>query len=133
MDCWEYFRESGASEEEAFHSAHRVFRGGDGAPGGGVFAKDTVYVGGLMRVQGFCLAAIRDGRKDLPLRLFTGRLTTGDVLDLQEAFEDGTIEPPRVAPDWVRALDCLAAFLTVGGLVTRIDLDAVTLDHFSRR
>ena len=52
---------------------------------------------------------------------------------LEEAFDDGTIEPPRVAPEWVQELDCLAAFLTVSGLVTRIDLDAVELDDFSRR
>ena len=133
MDCWRYFREAGASGEEAYHSARRVFRGGDAAPLGGVFAKDSVYVGGLMRVQGFCLTAIRDGRKELPLRLFSGRLTTGDVLDLEEAFADGTIEEPRVAPEWVQELDCLAAFLTVGGLVTQLDLDAVTLDDFSPR
>ena len=133
IDIWNSFREAGESEPEAFHSARRIFRGGDGTAGGGIFAKDAVYVGGLMRVQGFCLTAIRDGRKELPLRLFSGRLTPGDVLDLDEAFVDGTIALPAVAPQWVQALDCLAAFLTVSGLVTRIDLDAVELEAFSDR
>ncbi len=133
LDVWRFFCESGAAEEEAFHSTARVFRGGEGAPGHGVFAKDAVYVGGLMRVQGFCLTAIRDGRKALPLRLFSGRLTSGDVLDLEPAFADGTIAPPNIAPEWVRALDCLAAFLTVGGLLTTVDLEAVELESFTDR
>lgn len=133
VDVWRFFREAGQDAEESFHSTRRIFRGGDATPGGGVFAKDLVYVGGLMRVKGFCLTAMRDGHKDLPLRLFAGRLTSGDVVDLASAFDDGTIEMPRVAPDWVRNIDCLAAFLTVSGLLTRVDLDAVELDDFLER
>jgi len=133
IDVWHTFREAGQTEEESFHSTRRVFRGGDASPGGGVFAKDAVYVGGLMRVKGFCLTAIRDGRKDLPLRLFAGRLTSGDAVDLEPAFADGTIVGTGLAPEWVRNLDCLAAFLTVSGLLTQVDLDAVDLEAFTER
>lgn len=133
VDVWNKFRSSGQSDVESYQSAARIFRGGDGAPDSGVFAKDGVYVGGLMRVQGFMLTAIRDGEKGFPLHLFAGRLTSGDVVDLREAFEDGTIEGPRIAPEWVRDLDCLAASLTVAGLSTQIDLDAVELESFTER
>lgn len=133
VDVWRFFVESGQTEDESFHSTRRVFRGGDACPSGGVFTKDAVYVGGLMRVQGFFLTAIRDGRKSLPLRLFAGRLTSGDVVDLEPAFEEGTIAPPITAPDWVREQDCLAAYLTVGGLLTRVDLDQVELEDFTER
>jgi len=133
VEVWERFRAAGQSDEESYHSTRRIFRGGDAAPGQGVFAKDSVYVGGLVRVQGFLLTAIRDGHKSLPLRLFAGRLTSGDAVDLTPAFDEGTIAPPAIAPQWVRNLDCLAAFLTVGGLMTRIDLDAVDLESFTDR
>jgi len=133
VEIWARFRAAGQSDEESYHSTRRIFRGGDGTPGHGVFAKDAVYVRGLVRVQGFLLTAIRDGHKTLPLRLFSGRLTSGDVVDLTQAFEEGTITPPAIAPRWVRNLDCLAAFLTVGGLMARVDLDAVDLESFTDR
>lgn len=133
VEVWERFRAAGQSDEESYHSARRIFRGGDATPRRGVFAKDSVYVGGLVRVQGFLLTAIRDGHKSLPLRLFSGRLTSGDAIDLASAFDEGTIAPPTIAPQWVRNLDCLAAFLTVGGLMTRVDLDAVELESFTDR
>lgn len=132
-EVWARFREAGDDDAEAFHSTRRIFRGGDACPGGGVFTKDTVYVGGLVRVQGFLLTAIRDGQKHLPLRLFCGRLTSGDVVDLEPAFEDGTIAPADIAPRWVREVECLAAFLTVGGLMTQVDLAQVVLSDFLER
>ncbi|MBL8618599.1 MAG: DUF1704 domain-containing protein [Deltaproteobacteria bacterium] len=126
MEVYEVFRAGGQPPQESFASAQRVLRGGDGARHNGVccgiFAKDLAYVRGLWQVHGFMLAAANEGRKELPLRLFSGRLTPGDTVALDPLFAAGWIDPPAVAPRWVREQDCLAAFLVFGALNTRVDL-----------
>lgn len=126
MDLVRLFQEGGQSLPDAFASSQRVLRGGDAHRHNGVscgiFAKDLAYVRGLWTVHGFMLAAANEGRKDLPLRLFAGRLTPGDAVALEPLFHAGWITPPTVAPRWVREQDCLAAFLVFGALNTRVDL-----------
>jgi uncharacterized protein (TIGR02421 family) len=126
MQVYAVFREGGQPPQESFASAQRVLRGGDATWHNGVccgiFAKDLAYVRGLWQVHGFMLAAAHEGRKELPLRLFSGRLTPGDTVALDPLFAAGWIDPPAVAPRWVREQDCLAAFLVFGALNTRVDL-----------
>lgn len=126
MELYRLFLAGGQSAADGFASAQRVLRGGDAARNNGVccgiFAKDLAYVRGLWQAHGFLLAAAREGRKELPLRLFCGRLTPGDAVALDPLFAAGWIDPPAVAPRWVREADCLAAFLVFGALNTRVDL-----------
>ena len=126
MDVFRLFLGGGQSPADSFASAQRVLRGGDASRQNGVccgiFAKDLAYVRGLWQAHGFLLAAAREGRKEMPLRLFCGRLTPGDAVALDPLFTAGWIVPPVVAPRWVREADCLAAFLVFGALNTRIDL-----------
>jgi uncharacterized protein (TIGR02421 family) len=130
IDVYSIFCEGGQGVEESFHSARRVFRGGDGHGASGVFAKDVVYVRGLLQVHGFLLAGARDGHPDLARRLFAGRLTLGDVIALEPLFEDGTIVPATRVPRWALDPDCLAAQLVFSGLVTEVDLGEVALADF---
>ena len=126
IEVYRLFLGGGQSPADSFASAQRVLRGGDGTRSNGVccgiFAKDLAYVRGLWQAHGFLLAAARAGRKEMPLRLFCGRLTPGDAVALDPLFAAGWIDPPAVAPRWVREADCLAAFLVFGALNTRIDL-----------
>ncbi|MEZ4249637.1 MAG: DUF1704 domain-containing protein [Polyangiales bacterium] len=106
----------------------RIFRGGD-PRGRHVFTKDVVYLRGLFAVHTFLRKAIADHRPDLIRRLFAGRLTLVDALDLEEAFDDGTISPPRYVPNWAANVRNLAAFLAFSTLSDRIDLAEVELDE----
>lgn len=130
VELWEWFQEQGQSAEESFHSVQRILRGGDGAPGGGVFPKDGVYVQGLIGLHALFLAGMREHDRGLPQRLFAGRMTLGDVVRLRPLFEDGSLQPAARVPTWAEEQECLAAFLSFSALTTRFDLDAMSLSSF---
>lgn len=119
--------EAGETPMEAVQTAMRVFRGGD-PRGRYVFTKDTVYLKGLFAVHTFLRKAIAERKPWLVPRLFVGRVTLGDVLKLEEAFEDGLVAPARYTPGWAANLRSLAAFLVVSALVDQIDLRALDLE-----
>ncbi len=129
LQVFHIFREGGQSEPESFQSAARVFRGGD-VRGGIVFTKDVVYLKGMMTTHTFLLKAIQRGRFELPLRLFSGRMTLGDVLALEPLFEQGLMAAPEVAPSWITNLQCLAAYLSWAAFNDRIQLRDVALEDF---
>jgi len=129
IEVFGLFREAGQCETESFHSAARVFRGGD-VRGRVVFTKDVVYLKGMMSVHTFLLKAMQEGRRELPLRLFSGRMTLGDALALDPLFEEGLLTPPATAPDWVLNRECLAAYLAWTGFNDRIQLRCVALEDF---
>ena len=136
VELFRLFRDAGQDVEDSFHSSRRILRGGDAVRSGGVamgvFPKDVVYVRGLLRVHGFLLAAARSGLGAAPRRLFCGRLTLADAVRLGPLFDDGTIHPPLVVPRWVEDADCLAAQLVFSGLLTRVRLDGLEVEDFSR-
>jgi hypothetical protein len=129
LEVFTLFRDAGQSDSEAYHSARRIFRGGD-VRGGVAFTKDVVYLSGLSRVHTFLLEAEHAGHDGLIRVLFSGRMTLGDALELEPFFEDGTLRYGDVLPDWARNSACLAAYLSWAALNDRIDLDAVSLDDF---
>ncbi len=131
VELWQWFREQGQSAEESYHSTRRILRGGDASPGHGVFAKDGVYVKGLLRLHAVLLASLREGDRQLPERLFLGRLSLGDAVRLRPLFEDGTLVAPARVPAWAAQRECLAAFLSFSALTTRFELDALSLAHFA--
>lgn len=131
VQLWTWFREQGQTPEESYHSTRRILRGGDASPGGGIFAKDGVYVSGLLRLHALLLASMRENDNDLPMRLFAGRLTFGDAVRLRPLFEDGTLTPPPRMPRWAAQRECLGAFLSFSALTTRFDLDALALRDFA--
>jgi len=126
IDLFKRFLEAGQTEEDAFHAAQRVFRGGD-VRGRVVFTKDVIYLSGLLHTHTFLLKAVQTGLYDLPLRLFAGRMTLGDALELAPAFEDGTLAQPAVAPRWVRNVSRLSAFLIWSAFTHQIQLGPLSL------
>jgi hypothetical protein len=95
-----------------------------------VFTKDVVYLRGLIEVHTFLRKAIAERRPDLVRRMFVGRLTLGDVVRLEDAFERGVIAGPRYLPRWARNIRGLAAFLSFSALINMIDLKSVLIDDF---
>ena len=129
IEVFHLFQEAGQRDTEAFHSARRIFRGGD-VRGRVVFTKDVVYLRGLFRVHTFLLEAGQAGRDDLIRVLFSGRMTLGDALELEPFFRDGTLTYGPVMPAWAHNTACLAAYLAWAAYNDRFSLQALSLDDF---
>ena len=132
VEVFRYFLRAGQSEDESARSAARVFRGGD--PRGRIaFTKDVVYLHGLIGVHTFLRRAIFDSRIELIPRLFAGRLTLGDVLKLDSAFEEGDLLPGRYVTHWAADARRLAAHLSFSLILNRIKLESVDLGSILQR
>lgn len=122
IDVFKFFMAAGQTLTESFHSAARVFRGGD-VRGRIVFTKDVVYLQGLIWVHTFFLKAIHQGKPEYIIDLFSGRMALGDVLDLGGYFRSGAIAPPLYVPGWIKNQPTLAAFLVYSIFTTRLSVD----------
>ena len=128
VEVYRYFHARGQSVADSFHSAQRVFRGVP--PGGGaVFAKDNVYLSGLLTVHTFFRLALKQRRMDLLRHLFAGKLTLHDVVALQPHFESGAILPPRWLPPWMQHVHGLAGKLAFSVFINGIQLNRVHGDE----
>jgi len=128
VEVYRYFSACGQSTADSFHSAQRVFRG---VPlgGGAAFAKDNVYLSGLLTVHTFFRLALKRRRMDLLRHLFAGKLTLHDVVALQPHFESGAILPPRWLPPWMQHVHGLAGKLAFSVFVNGIQLNRVQGDE----
>jgi uncharacterized protein (TIGR02421 family) len=129
IDVFRMFLEAGQSESESFRSAARIFRGGD-VRGKIPYTKDCVYLKGLLEVHAFLRLAIGTNRPELIERLFAGRLTLADTLELEPLFDSGVLSRPVYVPPWAQDLRRLAAHLAYSAFSSRVDLRHVTLDNF---
>ena len=122
LQVFDYFRAAGQDPAESFSSAQRVFRGVP-VTGGAAFAKDTVYLRGLVEVHTFFRHALREGRLRQCRRLFAGKMTLPDVQRFDPLFDAGVLAPPRWLPDWVARANGLAGLLAFSLFANRIRLD----------
>lgn len=118
IDLFKFYRKHGQNDEESYHSAMRIFRGGVGE-GGIVFYKDNVYLKGLIQVSSFLKKSMHAGKiHDIEL-LFCGKLTTTDIKRLEPLFEADHIVNPAYLPDWATQNSQLAAHLAFNDLTER--------------
>ena len=130
VEVYRFFLERGQSVADSFHSAQRVFRGVP-LTGGAVFAKDNVYLAGLLAVHTFFRWALKQRRMDLLRHLFAGKLALHDVLALAPHFESGVLAPPRWLPPWMQHAHGLAGKLAFSLFVNRIHMGRVQADELS--
>jgi uncharacterized protein (TIGR02421 family) len=129
IEVFKTFLEAGQDEQEAYKSAQRIFRGGD-VRGGVAFTKDSAYLKGLMETHVLMNLAIRDNRPQVIERLFAGRLTHSDTVTLGPCFESGFLSRPHYVPPWAEDTRRLAASLAYSSFMMKVDLGALSLDHF---
>jgi hypothetical protein len=129
LEIFKFFLASGQSERESFKSAARIFRGGD-IRGINVFTKDVVYLKGLISVHAFLRKAIQRRKLDFPQRLFAGRLSVGDVVRLEQSFEDGWVTPAQYLAPWAANRDGIAAYLCYNAFAGKLRLDELRLEDF---
>jgi uncharacterized protein (TIGR02421 family) len=130
IQVFKFFLEATGDERESFHSAVRIFRGGDPKQGG-VFTKDVVYLQGLIYVHTFLRKAMQTDKFNYPTCLFSGRLSLSDVVLLQPWFDSGFISPPVFEPPWLARRECLAAYLCYSIFANKISLGEVQLSDFA--
>jgi uncharacterized protein (TIGR02421 family) len=127
VEVYKYFSACGQSAADSFHSAQRVFRG---VPlgGGSAFAKDNVYLAGLLTVHTFFRWALKERRMDLLRHLFAGKMTLHDVIALQPHFESGVIAPAHWLPPWMQHMHGLAGKLAFSVFINGIEMSRVQGD-----
>ena len=130
VEVFRYFRVCGQSVPDSFHSAQRVFRGVP-LTGGSAFAKDNVYLTGLLAVHTFFRWALRQRRLDLLRNLFSGKLALHDVMSLEAHFESGDIAAPRYLPPWMQHVHGLAGKLAFSLFVNHIHMAGVEAEEIS--
>ncbi len=128
VEVYRYFSACGQSAADSFHSAQRVFRGVP-LSGGAAFAKDNVYLSGLLTVHTFFRWAFKQQRMDLLRHLFAGKLTLHDVIALQPHFASGAIVPPRWLPPWMQHVHGLAGKLAFSVFINGIHMNRVQGDE----
>jgi uncharacterized protein (TIGR02421 family) len=128
VEVYRYFSACGQSVADSFHSTQRVFRGVP-LSGGAAFAKDNVYLSGLLTVHTFFRWALKERRMDVLRHLFAGKLTLHDVITLQPHFDSGAILPPRWLPPWVQHVHGLAGKLAFSVFINGIHMNRVQGDE----
>ncbi|MBD8881391.1 DUF1704 domain-containing protein [Rhodanobacter sp. 7MK24] len=130
VEVYRFFHASGQGVADSFHSTQRVFRGVP-TGGGAAFAKDNVYLSGLLTVHTFFRWALKERRLELLRYLFAGKLTLSDVVALQPHFESGAIAPPRWLPPWMGHVHGLAGKLAFSVFVNGIRMGKVDADDLA--
>jgi len=128
IEVYKFFAERGQSVADSFHSAQRVFRGVP-VTGGAAFAKDNVYLSGLLNVHTFFRWALKERRLELLRQLFAGKLTLQDVVAFAPHFASGALAPPRYLPPWMRQVHGLAGKLAFSVFVNGIRMGKVSPDE----
>jgi uncharacterized protein (TIGR02421 family) len=128
VEVYRYFSACGQNATDSFHSAQRVFRGVP-VTGGAAFAKDNVYLAGLLTVHTFFRWALKQRRMDLLRHLFAGKLALYDVMALQPHFASGAILPPRWLPPWMQHVHGLAGKLAFSVFINGIHMGKVQGDE----
>lgn len=132
VEVYRYFSACGQSAADSFHSAQRVFRGVP-LDGGAAFAKDNVYLAGLLTVHTFFRWALKERRMDLLRHLFAGKLALHDVITLQPHFETGVIVPPRWLPPWMQHVHGLAGKLAFSVFINGIAMNQLQGDWLTHQ
>ena len=130
LDVFEWFRTEGYDEEECYHNARRIFRGGV-IEGGAPFTKDACYCKGIVLNYAFIRSAIQHGRADLIPFLFVGKVAHEDVPVLARRVNDGVVKPPRYLPPMFRDLNGLAIWMAYSTFFTRLGGEAIS-DYYAK-
>jgi uncharacterized protein (TIGR02421 family) len=124
VTLYRWFLERSASQEQAFESTRRIFRG---APltGGAPFTKDCGYLSGLLGVLMFVRAAFAANRSDTLGLLFAGKLDLSAIPALADLRRRGLCRRARFLPPWAADPGWVLSYLTLSTFISRVDLTAV--------
>ncbi len=130
LDVFEWFRTEGYEEDDCFHAARRVFRGGV-LEGGGPFTKDASYCKGIVLNYSFIRTAIQHNHAELIPFLFVGKVAHEDVPVLARRVHDGVVKPPHYLPQIFRDLNGLAVWMAYSTFFGKLGDQAIS-DHYAK-
>lgn len=130
VDVFEWFRTEGYEEDECFHNARRIFRGGV-IEGGAPFTKDACYCRGIVLNYAFIRSAIQHDRVDLLPFLFVGKVAHEDVPVLARRVADGVVKPPFYLPPMFRDLNGLAIWMAYSTFFSQLGGEAIS-EYYAR-
>jgi uncharacterized protein (TIGR02421 family) len=127
VEVFEAMRTEGLSEDDAWTTVSRVFRGS--LPDAGPFTKDLGYGKGLVLTLIYVRMAIRFGKTNRIPLLFCGKVDLLDMAALHRLYEEELIEPPRFVPPPFDDLPALATTLALGRFTSQLDIDRMSGDY----
>jgi uncharacterized protein (TIGR02421 family) len=130
LEVFEWFRTEGYEEDECFHNARRVFRGGV-IDGGAPFTKDACYCKGIVLNYAFIRSAIQHDRMDLVPLLFVGKVAHEDVPVLARRISDGVVKAPGYLPPMFRDLNGLAIWMAYSTFFSQLGGEAIA-EHYAK-
>lgn len=126
LEVFEEMRREGLSEDDAWVTVSRVFRGS--LPDAGPFTKDLGYGKGLILTLTYVRMAIRFGKTGRIPLLFCGKVDLLDMAALHQLYEEELIDPPRFVPPPFDDLPALATTLALSRFMSQLDLDRMSVD-----
>jgi len=127
LEVYNYFREQGANEQEAFTGTARVFRGSTAELG--PFTKDISYSKGFVLLYNYVRIAVRKGMLDRVPLLFCGKTVLEDMPALAKLVEEGVVVPPKFLPPQFADLNALSAWMCFSTFVQKLDIDRIEADY----
>jgi len=129
VDVFNYFRDGGFQDADAYSNSARVFRGS--TPTGGPFTKDLVYSKGFVLVYNYMRIAVRKGMLDRIPLLFCGKTTLEDLRTLAQAVEEGVVLAPVYLPPLMSDLNAVASWMCYSNFLNRLDLRRIEADYWN--
>jgi len=124
LEVYNYFRSQGAGEESSFLQAQRIFRGGI-IEGGAPFTKDLVYCKGFVTLYNFLRTAVKLGKTELVLFLFSGKVKIEDLPILYELYLDKTLTLPKYVPAQFQDLRGISTWMAFSNFFNKMDLELI--------
>ncbi|MEZ6120946.1 MAG: flavohemoglobin expression-modulating QEGLA motif protein [Pirellulaceae bacterium] len=127
LDIFRFYLEQGLTEDDAYSSTARVFRGS--TPDGQPFTKDVSYSKGFILIYNYLQLAIRQGLIDRIPLLFCGKTTLGDLRTISHLVEEGIVVRPKILPPQFADLRALAAWMCYSSFLRGLNLDRIAKDY----
>ena len=126
LEVFEAMRTEGLSEDDAWVTASRVFRGS--LPDAGPFTKDLGYGKGLVLTLMYVRMAIRLGQtRRIPL-LFCGKVDLLDMSALHQLHDEGLVADAAFVPPPFDDMAALGTTLALSRFTSQLDLDRLSSD-----
>lgn len=127
IEVFNFFREQGFTEEEAYVRSTRVFRGS--VPDGGPFTKDLVYNKGFILIYNYIRLAIQQGLVTRVPLLFLGKTTLEDLHILSDLMEEGVVVEAKYVPPQFKDLAALSSWMCYSLFLNQLDLKRLAVEY----
>lgn len=127
IDVFNFFREQGFSEEDAYTRTARVFRGT--TPTQGPFTKDLVYNKGFILIYNYIRLAIQKGLLSHIPMLFLGKTTLEDLHTFSDLVQEGMVVPPKFIPPQFKDLAGLSSWMCYSLFLNQLDLKQLAVEY----